>query len=217
MRYRAILFDFDFTLADATPGIVLCANHALAALGFAEKPTGDIRKTVGMTLENTFHTLSGSPNSALAEQFSALFIAKADEVMTENTVLFDDCIPALTALRENGCKLGIVTSKFRYRIVQALEKYGVPQLVDFIIGFEDVQNHKPAPDGLLDTLAHFGVAPREALFVGDSLIDAQTAARAGVDFAAVLTGETAAAEFAALPRVFTAQSLTALADWLSAQ
>ena len=52
MPYEAVIFDFDYTLADATPGIVGCVNHALGVLGLADRPEEDIRRTVGMTLED---------------------------------------------------------------------------------------------------------------------------------------------------------------------
>jgi phosphoglycolate phosphatase len=116
MKYAAIIFDFDFTLADATLGIVSSVNYGMSILEFVNKSEEDIRKTVGMTLKNTFHVLTGITDDALASRFVALFKEKADLVMTENTKLISDTISVLSSLKAVGCKTGIVTNKFHYRM-----------------------------------------------------------------------------------------------------
>ena len=45
---RAVLFDFDFTLADSAEGIVACMNHALGRLGLPPAPADAIRRTIGL-------------------------------------------------------------------------------------------------------------------------------------------------------------------------
>ena len=65
-----------------------------------------------------------------------------------------------------------------------------------VVGGEDVSAHKPDPEGLLLAAARLGRDPSEILYVGDSVTDAETARRAAVCFAAVLSGVTPAAAFA---------------------
>ena len=69
-------------------------------------------------------------------------------------------------------------------------------MVDVIVGGEDVEREKPDPAGLSAAVERLDVAPAALLYVGDSLTDAETARRAGVRFAAVLTGTTASEAFA---------------------
>jgi phosphoglycolate phosphatase-like HAD superfamily hydrolase len=104
VKYNTFMFDFDFTLADATPGIVESVNYAFAKLEFEPQDCESIRRTVGMTLKNAFAQLCGTSDMALAEQFVLHFKDMADKVMAVNTVLFDDTIPTLTELKERGCK-----------------------------------------------------------------------------------------------------------------
>ena len=66
---------------------------------------------------------------------------------------------------------------------------------DFIIGGEDVENLKPDPEGLIKVLSNLGVFSAEAIYVGDSLIDAKTAKEANVPFVAVLSGVTSSDSF----------------------
>ena len=212
MRYTTIIFDFDFTLADATPGIVGSVNYALGQLGLESQKPDDIRKTVGMTLTNTFFELTGIPDRQAAERFAAHFKDMADQIMTGYTVLFADAIKVLSQLKQDHINTAIVTSKLHYRIVEVLEKYAIANLLDCVVGFEDVAEAKPSPEGLLKVIAHFGCPTRDVLYVGDSLIDAQTAANVPVDFAAVTTGTTATEEFLSLPHVCIADSLTQLLE-----
>lgn len=208
----AVLFDFDYTLGDATEGIVLCANHALERMALPPCAREDIRRTVGLTLAESFAQLTGSGEERLGRQYALLFKAKADEVMTENTVLFPDAVPALEKLKGEGMKTGIVTTKYRYRIDEILAKYGTRHLVDVVVGGEDVRNAKPDPEGLLLALEKLGVPVDRALFVGDTTIDAGTAQRANVGFIAVTTGTTGREAFAAFPCRRVVGSLKELLD-----
>ena len=136
----------------------------------------------------------------------------ADRVMADNTVLFTDTINVLSGIKRNGFNTAIVTSKFHYRIDEVLNKYGIADLVDYIIGFEDVVDAKPSPEGLQKVIKHFDNDTKSILYIGDSLIDANTAANAGVDFAAVTTGTTTKQEFSPFPHICVADNLTAVMD-----
>lgn len=190
LHYLAYLFDFDYTLGDATNGIVLCANSALNSMGFPQYDRDDIRKTVGLTLPETFRRLTGVQDDRLAMEFAGLFKQKADVDMLANTELFSDTITVLEHLKGEGTKIGIVTTKFHYRIDQIVRKFHMESLIDGIVGGEDVQNAKPNPEGLLRLIDTFNISRKEALYIGDSLVDAETAQNASVDFIAVLTGTT---------------------------
>jgi len=146
---KAIIFDFDYTLGDSTNGLVLSVNHALERLGLGKKSTEEIRKTTGLSLKNTYHALTMRQSEEEAVQFSTYFKEKADFVMVENTALYHGVKDLLQKLRQEGYQIGIVTTKFRFRIVQILEKFQAADLVDLIVGAEDVKIEKPNPEGLL--------------------------------------------------------------------
>lgn len=59
MKKKAIFFDFDYTLEDSTEGIVASVNFALKQLGYHEQETPAIKKTIGLSLEETYSTLTG--------------------------------------------------------------------------------------------------------------------------------------------------------------
>ena len=190
MKYRAVLFDFDYTLGDSTKGIVLSANAALQRMGLEAQSEEAIRRTVGLSLRDTYRALTGDENPQAADSFAAFFREKADQVMAESAVLYPSVPPLLKALRSQGLRTGVVTTKFRYRILQILGKYGLTDALDCIVGAEDVKEEKPSPEGILLAMERLGMRKEEILYVGDSAVDAAAAERAGVAFAGVLTGTT---------------------------
>jgi len=212
MKYNTYIFDFDYTLADASEGIIKCVNYALGQMGFESKSGDEIRKTVGMTLGDILFTLTGVSDEKSAESFFSHFMSLADKVITDSTILFPDTIDVLSRLRAKGCNVAVVTTKVRYRVEESLKKFDIEDLIGLVVGLEDVTVPKPSPEGLLKAIEHFGCDLQSVLFIGDSLIDANTAANAGVDFAAVLTGTTSERDFLALPHVFIAKSLTEIVE-----
>ena len=204
---KGIVFDFDYTLGDSTEGIVISANYALEQLGYGTKRTEEIKKTIGLSLEHTYSELTGRLDSDEAEKFSAFFKEKADDVMVDHTQLYEGIIDILRELKENGFQLGIVTTKFRYRIEQIANKFEVEDYIDFIVGAEDVREVKPNPEGLLLMAEYMHLDGDDVLYVGDSFVDAQTAERAGIEFAGVLTGTTAREDFKAYQSVLIGENI----------
>ncbi|MDE6851486.1 MAG: HAD family hydrolase [Lachnospiraceae bacterium] len=206
-RKKGVVFDFDYTLGDSTEGIAISINYALEQLGYGAKSMEKIKKTVGLSLKDTYMSLTTQTDPGEVERFSDLFRKKADEVMVDHTKLYDGITDILRKLKENGFQVGIVTTKFHYRIDQILDKYDVADLVDFIVGAEDVQQEKPDPEGLLLMLEYMHANQSDVLYVGDSFVDAQTAEHAGVDFAGVLTGTTTRQDFERYSNVLVGENM----------
>ena len=195
MKYRAVVFDFDYTLGDSTEGIVLSANYGLENLGYAPAGRDKIRRTIGLPLADTYTALTGKEDPEEQKAFTAFFKEKADQVMTENTSLYA-LVPGLLArLKDMGVKTGIVTTKYHYRIEQIFKKYHIEHLMDQIIGSDDVKSPKPDPEGIRILLHTWGIKKEEMLYVGDSLVDAGTAKAATVPFIAMTSGTTTPAMF----------------------
>ena len=84
-RWSAVLFDFDYTLGDTERGIVASTRYALEQMGLSQPPEGEIRRTIGMTLERSFTALTGSTDPAGQAEFSRLFNEKAEARMYRTT------------------------------------------------------------------------------------------------------------------------------------
>ena len=210
--YSTCIFDFDYTLGDATNGIVESVNYALLKMDFPTYEKDKIRDTVGMSLPETFTHLTQNCDTEQRAKFVKLFKEKADEVMTENTELLPDTIKVLSLLKSKEIKTGIVTTKYHYRIVEILNKFHINNLIDIIVGSDDVKNAKPHPEALLTAIKKLDAHDNHVLYVGDSVIDAKTALSANVDFIAVTTGTTKKDEFLHFPYVSIIHTLSELFD-----
>ena len=147
-------------------------------------------KTIGMSLPNTLISLAGEEYEERSDEFASLFIRRADEVMADLTLVFKDAPRVITHLKRRGISLGIVSTKFRYRIEAILGRENLLDLFDVIVGGEDVSKHKPDPEGLMMAIERLGGSRTTSLYVGDSVTDAETARRARVPFVVVLSGVT---------------------------
>lgn len=210
--YKAVIFDFDFTLGDSSDGIIECTNYALKTMGFPERTSEAIKKTIGLSLSEMFFLLGNADSTDKADEFARLYKEKADVVITARTTLYDGVLDVLRKLRSLEIRCGIVTTKFHYRIDHILDKFSAADLIDIIIGGDDVLLEKPSPEGLLKAIETFGMDKRDVLYVGDSLVDAKAAQSAEVDFAAVLTGTTT--DFSEYDNVFIGNNLSEVLDFV---
>ena len=193
MSVRAVLFDFDFTLGDSAEAIVHCARAAFADMGLAPAAPAAIRRTIGLTLQESFRVLTGGAEAPscedAAEEYRRRYVAHADQVMTSMTTVYPPAAAVLAMVRSRGLGTAIVSTKYRYRIESILASAGLTGAVDVIVGGEDVEQHKPHPEGLRLALAGLGVDGADAVYVGDHPVDGHAARGAGVRYVRVLSGE----------------------------
>lgn len=211
----AVLLDFDYTLADSSAGAVDCMRHALAELGLPDMAPETCARTIGLSLPDTLTALAGAEHAHLAPGFVSLFMQRADEIMVPRTVVYPETPSTLEALGQLGFRRAIVSTKYRFRIEQVLMRDGLTDLVETIVGGEDVAAHKPAPDALYLALERVRVSAKEALYVGDSLVDAQAAQAAELAFVAVTSGHTSAEVFAPYSPLAVLGGVAELVPWLT--
>ena len=222
MKYKAVFFDFDYTLGDSTIPITMGYQKGFAALGWPEPTVEQVRPTIGMTLANGYTLLTGDADPEHHKEFFRQFqlavgeIAEGEggRIMEEKTTLFPGAVELLTALKEQGIILAIVSTKPSATLRRIFAYQGVTHLFDLIVGGEDVKLAKPDPQGLQFALKELGLERKEVLFCGDTVIDAATAQNGGADFCAVLNGTTPAQAFAEYPHVHIAENLMELHNWL---
>jgi phosphoglycolate phosphatase len=210
---RSVLFDFDFTLADSSAGILECTRFALESLGLHVSAAEDVRHTIGLSLTDSFRALSGRDDPAGSAAYVRSFVQRANEVMVAGTVIYPQTRHILSMLRERGIATAIVSTKFRYRIEEILRASALRQAVDVIVGGEDVADHKPHPAALQLALSQLGTTESDALYVGDHPVDGVAALRAGIRFVRVMTGARHGADsWAAVDIAATIENLDQLVD-----
>ena len=149
MDYQAVIFDFDYTLGDATISIVEGYRHGLAALGWPEPDREAVRRTVGYTLEHGYTMLTGDDDPEHQARFRALFVEAAHELQPATTRLFPGAAELLAALDRAGVPAAIVSTKRSDMLRRVLERQGALSWFRLTVGGEQVSAPKPHPEGLL--------------------------------------------------------------------
>lgn len=212
--FKAVCFDFDYTLGDSTDSIVAGFRHGLTGLGWPAPEREAVRSTIGYLLEDAYTMLTGDSDPGRQAEFRALFSEAAVERQRKETTLFPGAPELLRGLKARGIKTAIVSTKRGDTIQIVMDNHGLGDTVELVIGSADVKRHKPDPEGLLAAMDRLGTAPEDTLFCGDTVLDAGAAKNAGCHFAAVLNGITPTEDFAPFPTDHISPDLWDLAAWL---
>ncbi|MEM5781295.1 MAG: HAD hydrolase-like protein, partial [Lawsonibacter sp.] len=161
--YRAVCFDFDYTLGDSTDSIVAGFQYGLTQLGWPAPDREAVRNTIGYMLEDAYTMLTGDDSPENRAKFRPLFLSVAKERQRRETVLFPGAVELLHSLKENGIQTAIVSTKRGDTIQSIMERCGVLHDLEFIIGSEHVALPKPDPQGLLMSMDRLKLPPQALL------------------------------------------------------
>ena len=207
-NYDAYIFDFDYTLADATEPVVGSFLYALEKMNLQKSSRQDIINTIGIPIGESYTILTGNDSEEGIELFKKYQKEKSDEITVPNTVFIGDAKEVLQILKNRGKKIGIVSSRWGQRINDIFENLNSRELIDFIIGTEHVENYKPNPEGLFKMIDMMDA--KNPLYIGDSYIDAQAAQNAKIDFVGVTTGTTSREKLESYPHISVLDDLKEL-------
>lgn len=199
MEYALYLFDFDYTLVDSSRGIVMVFREVMKLHNHPYVTDEQIKRTIGMPVEDSFALLTGVEDKELLAQYRREMVPFSDKHMVANTKPFPGVAEVLLRLKAEGAKLGIISTKLHHRIVETLNTYFPDNLFDIVVGGDDVTYKKPNPEGILRAIGELQIPLDDVVYVGDSIIDAQAAKNAGVDFIGILNGVTTRDELEAFP------------------
>ncbi|MEE1822820.1 HAD family hydrolase [Streptomyces sp. BE20] len=177
-RVRGVVFDLDGTLADSWSLHLRCLRRSVAAVG-SDRPSG--ARLAAAQRPTDLETLAALvPAELLAGAARAYDLALREELAgaTSPVPPMPGARELVGLLRAEGLVLGICTGRSRAHARLLLDACGLP--LDLTVAREDAARPKPAADGLLLALRRLGLAPEEAVYVGDSPADARQGAAAGV-------------------------------------
>lgn len=185
VTFRAVLFDFDGTLADSYPAITASVNHVRALHELPPLSEPEVRRHVGRAAG---YLLQKTVPAGSLEENIAAYRAHHPSVLRPGTHLMPGAAESLRKLHERGLLLGVCSNKpveFTRELVAYL---GIASYLNVVLGPEDVPRAKPAPDMLRAALSRLNVTPEQTLYIGDMTVDIQTARAAGVSVWVVPTG-----------------------------
>ena len=191
---QTIIFDFDYTLVESSRGTIDGVNFAFDKMGLPLASDAAIRQTIGLSLPDILTALAGEAYSKRVEEFTRLFLQRADETMVALAEFFSGVPQTIKTLQRLSIQLAIVSQKNRHYIQGILAKENLVDAFPVIVGGGDAA-YKPNPEGLHMAVAETNSDPRSCLYVGDSVTDAETAQRADIKFIATLSGVTSREAF----------------------
>lgn len=175
---RALVFDLDGTLIDSKIDLANAVNATLILMGRRELAHADIFALVGNGAAALVRSALGSGTTD-EEVVKGLefFLAYYRAHMLDNTVLYGGVRECLESLR--GWKLSVLTNKPVRFSRDILIGLGIAPYFAVVYGGNSFEKKKPDPMGLFTLLKDFDLRPKEAMVVGDSVVDVQTARNAG--------------------------------------
>jgi queuosine biosynthesis protein QueD len=181
-KIEAVLFDFDMTLVDSSYVITDCTNKLADMYGLRRITREELMTVIGLPLAEAWERQWGRVEPEWLDTYRAKFRDAEQEGMREYPGA--RVVPA--ALRAAGIRTGVVSNRTYARL--AVDKAGMSDLFDVVVGFENVTKPKPDAEPVLHALAQIGVRPWNAVYVGDTDVDMMTAVNAGVRGIGVTTG-----------------------------
>ena len=174
------IFDLDGTLLDTLSDLTAAVNHALGLHGLSAKTKDDVRRCLGNGYARLIGDVTGyGETDERTRAILADFQAYYEQHLADLTAPYDGIIPLLQALRTRGARIGIVSNKGN-EAVQQLSARFFGGLIDVAVGESQTVRRKPNPDALLEVMRTLGCTPTDALYIGDSEVDIETARRAGI-------------------------------------
>ena len=188
--FKVYIFDLDGTLLDTLGDLAASTNYALRTHGMPEHSIDDVRRFVGNGVRKLMER--AIPGGAANPDFEATFATFRQYYMEhslDTTKPYEGIPETLAELKRRGCRLAVVSNKMM-AATQELCRYFFPDTIEVAIGENESQGirKKPAPDTVFAALRKLGVGNGEAVYVGESDVDLQTAANAGLPCISVLWG-----------------------------
>jgi phosphoglycolate phosphatase len=187
--FDVLVFDLDGTLADTAPDLAAALNHVLAELGRPTVPPESVRNLIGhgaRALLRRGLAATGEAPEALVERGYPLFLEYYGAHICDGTAAYAGLERALDTLAGDGAALAVCTNKPETLTSKLLAALGLERRFEAVVGGDTLAVRKPDPEPLLEAIARAGGG--RAAFVGDSIVDADTARAAAVPFVAVSFG-----------------------------
>lgn len=174
---RVLVFDLDGTLIDSALDLALAVAATLEFMKRPPIPHEIIYSYVGNGAPTLIRKALG-PEASEEDCQRGLehFLGYYREHMLDNTVTYPGVREGLAALAH--LPMAVLTNKPVRFSEKILDGLGLSPYFKFVYGGNSFERKKPDPMGMQLLLADFGVAPREAMMIGDSEVDVQTARNA---------------------------------------
>lgn len=198
----AVVFDCDGTLADTETVADRAWEDALRPYGY-EPTAEDFATIIGQPWHRCWEYFSArvdlGDETAFRERIGASFVAWFEQGLE----VYPDAIETMRTLAAAGVRIGVASSSQRAQVLAVLERAEVTGLVEAVVGQEDVEHHKPAPEPYLTAARLLGAEPTRCAAVEDTPVGVAAAVAAGMFTVGIVRRTLAPDALAAAHRVVT--------------
>ena len=188
MKKTTVIFDLDGTLLDTLQDLSDAVNYALKKQGMPVRTVEEVRRFVGNGVRRLMiRAIPDGESNPLFEETFALFKTYYGEHCNDHTRPYDGVMELIGTLKEKGYAVAIVSNKIDSAVKELNELY-FKGIIPVAIGDKEGIRRKPAPDTVFEALKELGKRKEEAVYVGDSDVDIETAKNAGIPCISVLWG-----------------------------
>lgn len=188
MRKKLAIFDMDGTILNTLEDLTDAMNYTLRSCGYPERTIAEVRTFVGNGIYKLVERAApAGTDPAECDRLYRIFMPYYQEHCYDKTRPYDGIPELMARLRESGALIAVVTNKADAAAQELCERF-FPGLVDIAVGERPGQRKKPAPDAVLAVLESLRIAPADAVYIGDSDVDLETAINSGLDHIIVTWG-----------------------------
>lgn len=185
MKYRLVIFDMDGTILNTLDDLAESINYALEKAGFAKRTLDEVRRFVGNGIGKLVErAVPEGTTQEKTEEVLTYFNGHYAKHCADHTKPYEGIPELLKTLKESGCLTAVVSNKADFAVQELCREY-FPGMFDVSVGEKNGVRKKPAPDTVNSVLERLGAECAEAVYIGDSEVDIQTADNAGMDCIAV--------------------------------
>ena len=188
MKYKLAIFDLDGTILDTLQDLTDSTNYVLNTNGYPIHTIDEVRRYVG----NGIYLLikralpKGTDEKEIQRLFEQ-FVSYYKDHCAIKTKPYEGIKDLLVSLKEKGIKRAVVSNKGDFAVKILIDKY-FPDLFEISVGQKDGVRKKPYPDSVNEVLKELDCKNQDAVYIGDSEVDIQTAMNANMECISVSYG-----------------------------
>lgn len=187
---KIVIFDLDGTLLNTLQDLTHSTNFALKQFNFPQKTMEEVRTFVGNGVSKLIElAIPEGKNNKNFNECLKIFKEHYRQNMYNNTTPYYDIEKILKKLKKQNLKIAVVSNKFDLAVKEICKKY-FGNLIDYAYGENEAKgiHKKPAPDSVLQVLKDSGFKTNDAVYIGDSEVDIQTAKNSNIQCISVTWG-----------------------------
>lgn len=186
-KKKAVIFDFDGTLCNTSPGILATMRKTFEEMGKTVPTATEMRATIGLPLADALRLLAhlGDEETRLATETYRKWFPHYEPA---GTTIYDGVRDTLSALKQRGTRMAVCTSRDRESLILIMRPRGLQEFFETEVTGSDNIKAKPLPDMVLALLRRMRLNAEDVLVVGDTTFDIEMGNAAGCNTCAVTYG-----------------------------